>query len=63
MNPQAAQAAGVGGQHFEAVVVDELEGSEMLAAHTRRLAANGGCTVRNQPCIVNRLCELLELEL
>jgi ABC-type transporter Mla MlaB component len=38
-------------------------GFEMLAAHTRRLAVNGGCSVHNQPMIVNRLSELLGQEL
>jgi ABC-type transporter Mla MlaB component len=48
---------------LEALEFIDHHGFEMLAAHTRRLAANGGCTVRNQPRIVHRLCELLELEL
>jgi ABC-type transporter Mla MlaB component len=48
---------------LEALGFIDHHGFEMLAAHTRRLAAEGGCTVRNQPPIVNRLCELLELEL
>lgn len=48
--------------------LDSLEfidhhGFETLAAHTRRLAANGGCSVHNQPRIVNRLGELLGMEL
>lgn len=36
---------------------------EALAAHTRRLAADGGCIVRNRPAHVDRLAGLLELEL
>lgn len=36
---------------------------EALAAHTRRLAAGGGCVVRNQPAHVERLAGLLEIEL
>lgn len=48
---------------LEALGFIDHHGFEMLAAHTRRLAANGGCTIRNQPRIVNRLSELLELEL
>lgn len=48
---------------LEALRFIDHHGFEMLAAHTRRLAANGGCTVRNQPHVVNRLRELLELEL
>jgi ABC-type transporter Mla MlaB component len=38
-------------------------GFETLAAHTRRLAANGGCSVHNPPRIVNRLSELLGMGL
>lgn len=38
-------------------------GFETLAAHTRRLAANGGCSVHNQPRIVSRLSELLAIGL
>lgn len=38
-------------------------GFEVLAAHTRRLAANGGCSVHNQPRIVDRLGELLGMGL
>jgi ABC-type transporter Mla MlaB component len=48
---------------LEALTFIDHHGFEVLAAHTRGLAANGGCTVANQPRIVNRLCELLELEL
>lgn len=36
---------------------------EVLSAHTHRLAANGGCTIHNRPAAVERLCDLLELEL
>lgn len=36
---------------------------ETLAAHARRLAAAGGCSVRNKPPIVDRLCDLLDLQL
>ena len=38
-------------------------GFEVLAAHTRRLAVNGGYSIRNPPRIVNRLGELLEMGL
>lgn len=38
-------------------------GLEVLARHTRRLAAEGGCSVRNVPPPVERLCEILNLEL
>lgn len=38
-------------------------GLEVLTTHVRRLAANGGCTIRNRPAAVKRLCNLLELEL
>ncbi len=38
-------------------------GLEALATHARRLAAAGGCTVRNPPARVERLCDLLELKL
>lgn len=38
-------------------------GFEALAAHTRRLAADGGCSVHSAPHIVHRLGELLEMEL
>lgn len=38
-------------------------GLEALADHARRLAANGGCSIHNRPPRVERLCELLELEL
>jgi ABC-type transporter Mla MlaB component len=36
---------------------------EALGAHTRRLAADGGCSVHNRPHVVDRLCGLLEMEL
>jgi ABC-type transporter Mla MlaB component len=38
-------------------------GLEVLARHSRRRDAAGGCDVRNQPRVVSRLCELLELAL
>lgn len=38
-------------------------GVEVIATHTRRLAAAGECSVRNTPPVVERLCELLELKL
>ncbi|MGN6276351.1 MAG: MEDS domain-containing protein [Solirubrobacterales bacterium] len=38
-------------------------GLTMLAAHTQRLATQGGCAVHSPPPIVDRLCELLELTL
>ncbi|MFL5897102.1 MAG: MEDS domain-containing protein [Solirubrobacterales bacterium] len=38
-------------------------GLEVLARHTRRLAAAAGCSVRNTPPVVERLCGLLDLEL
>jgi ABC-type transporter Mla MlaB component len=38
-------------------------GLEALVAHTGRLDANEGCSVHGQPPIVDRLCDLLELEL
>ena len=38
-------------------------GLEVLAAHTSRLAAKGGCRVQHQPHIVRRLSDLLELQL
>lgn len=38
-------------------------GLEVLAAHTGRLAAAGGCTIHRQPHVVSRLCDILELQL
>lgn len=38
-------------------------GLARLAAHTQRLATQGGCAVHNPPPLVDRLCELLELKL
>jgi anti-anti-sigma regulatory factor len=38
-------------------------GLEALVAHTRRLAADGGCSVHGRPPVVDRLCNLLGLEL
>jgi anti-anti-sigma regulatory factor len=49
--------------NLEAFEFIDHHGLEVLAAHTRRLAADGGCTVSNRPPVVERLCELLELEL
>jgi|GEM_PF-1839927 len=48
---------------LEALEFIDHHGFEALAAHTRRLAANGGCSVHNRPPIVDRLCGLLEMEL
>jgi ABC-type transporter Mla MlaB component len=48
---------------LEALRFIDHHGFEALAAHTRRLAANGGCSVHNRPPIVDRLCGLLEMEL
>jgi anti-anti-sigma regulatory factor len=47
---------------LEALEFIDHHGLEVLAAHTHRLIATGG-DIRNQPPIVDRLCELLELEL
>jgi anti-anti-sigma regulatory factor len=54
----------------EPVVLDLRElgfidqnGLEVLARHTHRLAAAGGCSVRNVPATVERLCEILDVEL
>jgi ABC-type transporter Mla MlaB component len=49
--------------NLEALDFVDHHGLEVLAAHTRRLALNGGCTVHNRPRVVERLCDLLELEL
>jgi anti-anti-sigma regulatory factor len=38
-------------------------GLEVLARHTRRLAADAGCSVRNAPPSVERLCAILDVEL
>lgn len=38
-------------------------GIEVLARHTHRLAAEAGCSVRNAPPTVERLCEMLSVEL
>lgn len=48
---------------LEALRFIDHHGFEALAAQTRRLAANGGCSVHNHPPIVDRLCGLLEMEL
>jgi anti-anti-sigma regulatory factor len=41
----------------------DLNGIEVLARHTRRLAAASGCNVLNVPPPVERLCEILDVEL
>ena len=38
-------------------------GLEVLARHTRRLAAEGGCIVRNTPPPLERLCQILDVAL
>ena len=38
-------------------------GLEILARHTHRCGAAGGCSVHNEPPVVQRLCDLLELTL
>jgi len=38
-------------------------GLEVLARHTRRLAAESGCSVRNAPPPVERLCQILDVVL
>ncbi|HET8954214.1 MAG TPA: MEDS domain-containing protein [Solirubrobacterales bacterium] len=48
---------------LEALRFIDHHGFEALVAHTRRLAANGGCSIHNRPAIVDRLCGLLEMEL
>lgn len=48
---------------LDALSFIDHHGFEALAAHTRRLAADGGCSVHNRPPIVDRLCGLLEMEL
>jgi anti-anti-sigma regulatory factor len=48
---------------LEALDFIDHYGLEALAVHARRLAANGGCAVHNRPPRVERLCDLLELEL
>jgi ABC-type transporter Mla MlaB component len=48
---------------LEALDFIDHYGLEALAVHARRLAANGGCTIHNRPARMERLCELLELEL
>jgi ABC-type transporter Mla MlaB component len=49
--------------NLEALQFIDHYGLEVLSAHTRRLAANGGCTIHNRPAAVERLCDLLELKL
>ena len=41
----------------------DQNGLAVLARHTRRLAGEGGCSVRNAPRAVERLCEILGVEL
>lgn len=41
----------------------DQNGLEVLARHTHRLAARSGVEVRNAPHLVERLCEILALEL
>jgi ABC-type transporter Mla MlaB component len=48
---------------LEALGFIDHHGFEALVAHTRRLAADGGCRVRNRPPIVDRLSDLLGMEL
>jgi|SRR6476646_1433556 len=48
---------------LEALKFIDHHGFEALVAHTRRLADSGGCSVRNRPPIVDRLGELLGIEL
>jgi ABC-type transporter Mla MlaB component len=48
---------------LEALDFIDHHGLEALAAHTRRLDANGGCGVHGQPAKVERLCDLLGLAL
>lgn len=38
-------------------------GVEILAAHVRDLPGAAGCTIHHRPPVVNRLCEILELQL
>jgi ABC-type transporter Mla MlaB component len=49
--------------NLEALDFIDHYGLEALAAHARRLAAAGDCSIHNQPARVERLCDLLELEL
>ena len=59
-----AQAAGKPASlDLEALRFIDHHAFEALAAHTRRLAADGGCSIRNRPAHVDRLAGLLELEL
>lgn len=50
---------------FDLAELDFIDhhGLVKLAAHTQRLATEGGCAVHNQPPFVGRLCELLDLKL
>lgn len=38
-------------------------GVEILAAHARHLSGAAGCTIQHRPPVVDRLCEILELQL
>lgn len=38
-------------------------GVEILVAHASRLAGESGCTIKHEPHLVSRLCEILELQL
>jgi anti-anti-sigma regulatory factor len=49
--------------NLESLDFIDHRGLEALVAHTRRLAANGGCSVHGQRPSVDRLCDLLGLEL
>jgi anti-anti-sigma regulatory factor len=48
---------------LEALDFIDHHGLEVLLAHAHRLTAYGGCSIHHQPPVVDRLCELLELEL
>ncbi|HEY6730202.1 MAG TPA: MEDS domain-containing protein [Solirubrobacterales bacterium] len=64
---RALAYAGPDGQHVSldlgALEFIDHHGIEILAAHAKRLNGSGGCDVRNQPPVVERLCDLLELKL
>ncbi len=49
--------------NLEALSFIDHRGLEALAAQTRQLDANGGCSVHGQRPMVDRLCHLLELQL
>lgn len=50
---------------FDLAELDFIDhhGLVKLAAHTQRLATEGGCAIHNPPPFVGRLCELLDLKL